>query len=420
MRPSAFLITTSAFLRFNELCAFAPPKVSTSSASSYESNVKGGRSFSLPALLLSAPLLDDERGDDAAATADNSRRLFLTASGFAAAATFLPINTKAALAATSSASFYTPPLNSMTGKTVVITGGNTGLGLESGKRLAAAGAEVVLTTRTTGKGEKAVEDVRRYLSERGIVNDKVSALTLDLCDLDSVRAFPSALEARLNKKPVDVLMNNAGVMAVPSREVTKDGFEKTFQTNHLGHFVLTAGLAPQLAPEARIINVASEAWQFAGKGLELDNLNGEREFGPWSSYGTSKLANILFAKELQERASAAGKSWTVTALHPGAVATDLGRYIVGEAKWNDMKENGMSLRDKLLFIPLSKLTKTVEDGASTQIYLAADGSVGGASAGGKYFIDCKAKELKSTAIDMEKAKQLWTMSEDFSGVKFEL
>lgn len=162
------------------------------------------------------------------------------------------------------------------------------------------------------------------------------------------------------------------------------------------------------------------AWQFAQKGLELDNLNAEREFGAWSSYGISKLANILFTKELQERANEAGKSWTVTALHPGAVATDLGRYLVGEAKWNDMKENGMSFQDKLLFVPLSKFTKTVEDGASTQIFLAADQSVGDNKAGGKYFIDCKAKELKSPAIDMDKAKQLWTVSEELGGVKFDL
>ena len=296
-----------------------------------------------------------------------------------------------------------------------------GLGLESGKRLAAAGAEVVLTTRTASKGEKAVQDVQQYLSERGVVNNKVSALTLDLCDFDSIKGFPAALDKAVDKKPVDVLMNNAGVMALQSRELTKDGYERTFQTNHLGHFVLTSKLVPQLAKDARIINVSSEAWQFASKGLELDNLNAEREFGPWSSYGISKLANILFTKELQERATVAGKSWTVTALHPGAVATDLGRYLVGEAKWNDMKENGMSLQDKLLFVPLSKLTKTVEDGASTQIYLAADDSVGtSASAGGKYFIDCKAKDLKSSAIDVDKAKALWKISEELGGVKFDL
>jgi len=363
------------------------------------------------------PLSLAPKNDDNVAP-DGTRRLLFAAGGFAAAAALAPPNTNVALAASGP---YAPAPGSMEGKIVVITGGNTGLGLESGKRLAAAGAEVVLTTRTAAKGEKAIQDVQQYLSERGIVNNKALSLPLDLCDFDSIKAFPSALEKALDRKPVDVLMNNAGVMALQSRELTKDGYERTFQTNHLGHFVLTSKLVPQLAKDARIINVSSEAWQFASKGLELDNLNAEREFGPWSSYGISKLANILFTKELQERASAAGKSWTVTALHPGAVATDLGRYLVGEEKWNNMKENGMSLQDKLLFVPLSKFTKTVEDGASTQIYLAADGSVGNSvSAGGKYFLDCKAKDLKSSAIDMDKAKALWKISEELGGVKFDL
>ena len=126
--------------------------------------------------------------------------------------------------------------------------------------MAAAGAEVVLTTRTAAKGEKAVEDVQQYLSERGIDNNRVLALTLDLCNFDSIRAFPATLEKALDKKPVDVLMNNAGVMALQSRELTKDGYERTFQTNHLGHFVLTSKMVPQLAKDARIINVSSEAF----------------------------------------------------------------------------------------------------------------------------------------------------------------
>ena len=130
--------------------------------------------------------------------------------------------------------------------------------MESGKRLAAAGAEVVLTTRTASKGEQAVRDVQQYLSERGIKNEKVFPLILDLCDFESIKAFPPALEKTIDKKSIDVLMNNAGVMALQSRELTKDGFERTFQTNHLGHFVLTAKLVPQLAKDARIINVSSE------------------------------------------------------------------------------------------------------------------------------------------------------------------
>ena len=197
--------------------------------------------------------------------------------------------TAAAAAAEVSKSFYIPPPNSMDGKTVVITGGNTGLGLESGKRLAAAGAEVVLTTRTLSKGEQAVADVRKYLADQGMdaKSVRVHALTLDLADFESVKKFPAALKTLLGKRPVDVLMNNAGVMSIQDLEITKDGNERTFQTNHLGHFALTAGLAPMLSPDARIINVSSEAWQFAAKGIEFDNLNAEREFGPWSSYGLS-------------------------------------------------------------------------------------------------------------------------------------
>lgn len=175
-----------------------------------------------------------------------------------------------------------------------------------------------------------------------------------------------------------------------------------------------------LANDARIINVSSEAYKFAGNGLDLDNLNGEQSYGPWSSYGTSKLANILFTEELQKRSNAAGRSYIVTTLHPGAVATDLGRYLVGEEKWKSMKENGMSLKDKLLFVPLSKLTKTVEDGASTQIFLAADPTTGDKNAGSKFFDNCKETKVDAFAMDTEKAKKLWEVSEKLSGVQFDL
>ncbi|ACI65835.1 predicted protein, partial [Phaeodactylum tricornutum CCAP 1055/1] len=284
-----------------------------------------------------------------------------------------------------------------TNKVVLITGGNTGLGLESGKRLAASGATVILTTRSVAKGQQAVREVQEYLNEQGVENSHVQYVTLDLCDLQQVKDFPNTLSSVLSKdQSIDVLMNNAGVMAIPDRQLTKDGYERTFQTNHLGHFVLTAKLASRLANDARIVNVSSEAWQFAPKGIELDNLNGEREYGPWSSYGQSKLANILFAKELQAKADAAGKAWTVTSLHPGAVATDLGRYI-------------------LLFVPLSKFTKTVPEGASTQVYLAAN-----PGKGGSYYIDCKAKTLKGAPTDMAKADALWQVSEKLGGVQFQL
>ena len=195
----------------------------------------------------------------------------------------------------------------MDGKVVLITGGNAGLGLESTKRLVEAGAAVIFTSRDAITGNKAVEDVHSYLEEGQLKTHeydgdastttttpfmgKVHVANLDL------KSFDDRLSSIIGKgTKIDVLVNNAGVMAVPTKQLTKDGYERTFQTNHLGHFVLTSLLLPRLQFNARVINVSSMAYQFAGAkgGLELDNLNGELNYGPWSSYGQSKLANILF------------------------------------------------------------------------------------------------------------------------------
>jgi NAD(P)-dependent dehydrogenase (short-subunit alcohol dehydrogenase family) len=339
-----------------------------------------------------------------------SRRRWIQQSAAAALVATTTI-VQPAFATADSTGIYIPPPDSMRGKTVLITGGNTGLGLESAKRLAAAGARVIVTTRTADKGASAVRDIQAYANN----GPTPIALVLDLCDLAQVKQFASnQLKSVLDGAKLDVLINNAGVMAIPDRQLTNDGFERTFQTNHLGHFVLTSTLANMLAQNARIINVSSEAYQFAPKGLELDNLQGEREYSAWGSYGLSKLENILFTKELQRRAP----QWTVVALHPGAVATDLGRYLVGEEKWNRMKTQGMTLQEKLLFVPLSKLTKTVEQGASTQVFAAVDLSV--QSAKGMYFMDCKPKVLKGAPDDEEAAKQLWEVSEKLSGIAFQL
>ena len=215
---------------------------------------------------------------------------------------------------------YTPAPQSLTGQTIVITGGTTGLGLESAKRLAVGGANIILTARTTGKGEKAVSDVQQYLRDNGIDNPMVSYKILNLDDLSAVKKVP---ELWSDVKKIDVLMNNAGVMAIPDRQLTVDGYERQIQTNHLGHFVLTALLQPKLAPDARIVNVSSQAFQFASK-MRSDQSLWEPQpddYSPWVQYGQTKLANILFTEELQRRSEAAGKQWTVVSLHPGAVAT---------------------------------------------------------------------------------------------------
>mmetsp|Transcript_18361 Transcript_18361/g.44336 ORF Transcript_18361/g.44336 Transcript_18361/m.44336 type:complete len:431 (-) Transcript_18361:40-1332(-) len=315
---------------------------------------------------------------------------------------------------------YKPPPGSLVDQVVVITGGTTGLGLESAKRLSSAGATIVLTSRNEAKGIKAVESVLDYLSKAGVDDKKIYSLVLDLDDLESVKAFPASYKA-LKLGDISVLLNNAGVMAIPDRQVTKDGYERTFQSNHLGHFVLTSGLYPFLSrTKATVINVSSEAYNFARGGLDLANINSENEYGAWTSYGQSKLMNILFTQELQRRADASGDSFlTAVTLHPGAVSTDLGRNLVGEEKWNELKTNGPSGLESFALNALSVFTKTVPEGASTQIYLAAGAD--GKMEKSAFYEDMKVKRsLPAYAKDDTKAKQLWEKSEELGGVVFDI
>jgi NAD(P)-dependent dehydrogenase (short-subunit alcohol dehydrogenase family) len=240
-----------------------------------------------------------------------------------------------------------------------------------------------------------------------------------LDDLDSVKSFPYAFE-QLNLGKIDVLLNNAGVMAIPNLQRTKDGYERTFQSNHLGHFVLTAGLFPYLNKDkATVVNVASAAYNIAAGGLELDNLNGEKNYGAWTSYGQSKLSNILFTQELQRRADAAGySSLTSVTLHPGVVQTDLARYTVGEEKWSDLKSKGPSGLDFFLLNAVSLFTKTVEEGASTQVFLASGAE--GRLQKGAYYDELKSQSLPAFAKDENKAKLLWEKSEELGGIKFDI
>jgi NAD(P)-dependent dehydrogenase (short-subunit alcohol dehydrogenase family) len=336
------------------------------------------------------------------------------AAGGAALATTPP----PALAAASNV--YTPPAHALDGKLMVVTGGTTGLGLETVKRLASGGAAVVLTSRTAAKGTEAVSAVQDYLAAHGVANEKVYSAVLDLDDLASVKSFPGRLAATVgSNQKTNVLINNAGVMAIPDRQLTKDGFERTFQSNHLGHFVLTAKLMDQLAPEARVINVSSEGYQLAPKGMDFGNLEGEEDYGPWSSYGQSKLANILFTKELQRRADQAGRSIQTYALHPGVVQTDLARNMMGAAKWDAIKTEGAKGWDAVVLGAVAKFAKTVQEGASTQIYLAASDDLPKAG-GGAYFVDMKDAKLLDFATDMDAAGKLWTVSEQLGKVDFKL
>ena len=299
---------------------------------------------------------------------------------------------------------YQPAKDSLAGKTILITGGNTGIGAESAKRLALAGSRVIITSRSAAKGENAVRKIKEASG-----NDDVYYLPLDLTDLASVLKFDKVFqEAFGSESKIDVLLNNAGVMAIPDRELTKDGFEKQFATNHLGHFALTKVLYPLLNQESgRIINVSSTAHSIARAGIDFGDV-ARREKGsyaPWSAYGDSKLANILFTNELNRR-STGPKAFS---LHPGVVRTELGRYLFPEeANKNIVKEIALKTASygAMLF------TKDVEHGATTSVFLASFANDDDtASSSSTYFSDSKPKKLEKFARDDESARKLWELSE---------
>lgn len=318
---------------------------------------------------------------------------------------------------------YMPKPEHVKDKFMVITGGTAGLGLESAKRLAAAGASVVLTSRTASKGAHAVSEVQAYLHERGVSNEKVYSVTLDLDDFESVRGFPQRLVDDIPvdaTTKIDALINNAGVMAIPNRQLTKDGYERTFQSNHLGHFLLTASLFERFAPDARIVVVSSEGHKFCYRGLPINDLNADAYYGPWYTYGVSKLANILFVKELQRRIDKAGLSIKAFSLHPGAVQTDLPRNVLGGMDRLERLKGG-KFSNPMEYI-LMKLTsmylRSVQHGASTQIYLASVPMNIIQDFGGEYFIDETPRRLNAAATDAEIAMKLWEISEQSTKTKF--
>jgi NAD(P)-dependent dehydrogenase (short-subunit alcohol dehydrogenase family) len=204
---------------------------------------------------------------------------------------------------------------SQVGKTIVVTGATGGLGFEMALALAKAGADVILTGRDDGKGQSAIEKIGRQ-----VTGAKVNYERLDLASLASIARFAQRMGAR---RSLDLLINNAGVMALPRRQVTADGFEMQFGTNHLGHFALTARLMPLLrrADGSRVVSVSSLAHRTGL--IDFNDLQGERLYSPWKAYGQSKLACLMFALELQRRSEAAGWNVISNAAHPGFARTNL-------------------------------------------------------------------------------------------------
>jgi NAD(P)-dependent dehydrogenase (short-subunit alcohol dehydrogenase family) len=277
----------------------------------------------------------------------------------------------------------------MAGKTVIVTGGNSGIGRAAAKVLADADAQVVLAVRDTAKGKDAAQEIGGAIEVR----------ELDLADLRSVRQFAQAWT-----DPIDILINNAGVGNQGGLKRTVDGFEVMFGTNHLGHFALTNLLLEHVTD--RVVTVASQAERMAR--LDLDDPNWrERPYKGSRAYNDSKLANLLFTAELQRRLTASGSRLRAIAAHPGFVSTNI--YATGEPK---------RLSFGSLFIRVA--AQNPDAGALPVLYAAVGDLPGGSFAGPEHLMHMRggAELIKRsrTADDPELAQRLWTVSEQLTGV----
>jgi NAD(P)-dependent dehydrogenase (short-subunit alcohol dehydrogenase family) len=284
-------------------------------------------------------------------------------------------------------------LSSQQGRTVIVTGANSGIGLPIARALAEAGAFVVLAVRDLAKGEAAAESLSGDCEVR----------QLDLADLGSIRVFADGWHGELA-----VLINNAGVMRTPERR-TADGFESQIGTNHLGHFALTNLLLPHVTD--RVVTVASGAHR--GGSISLDDLNWQkRKYRPWSAYQQSKLANLLFTLELQRRLTATGSTVRAVAAHPGYAATNL----------QFRSEN--RVQDRMMAISNRLFAQTDEAGARPILYAASQDLPGASYVGPDGFWEQRGYPAlvgrTAAASDVEMAKRLWTLSEDLTGVRFPL
>jgi NAD(P)-dependent dehydrogenase (short-subunit alcohol dehydrogenase family) len=293
----------------------------------------------------------------------------------------------------SSSKWTAADLPALDGRTFVVTGANSGIGLVAARELARAGARVVLAVRSVAKGEEAAKTISGDTEVRA----------LDLADLASVRAFADAWDGGL-----DVLVNNAGVMAVPEQR-TADGFEMQIGTNHLGHFALTNLLLPHIT--GRVVTVSSTAHRM-GK-INLDDLNWERRsYSRWPAYGQSKLANLLFTLELDRRLGEAGSDVRATAAHPGYAATNLQQH------------TGSRIQNGFMWLSNKLVAQSDEMGALPTLYAATEDVPSGSYAGPGGFQQQRGHPKlvgrTDAAKDTETARRLWDLSEELTGARFPL
>ncbi|PRQ06425.1 SDR family oxidoreductase [Enhygromyxa salina] len=275
----------------------------------------------------------------------------------------------------------------MSGKTVLITGGNSGIGRYTAIGLARMGAKVLFTSRNLRKGDVARAELRETVSKQ-----QIDCMELDLASFRSIEQFARQFIAKYPR--LDVLVLNAGSV-LDTRQVTKEGFEMTFGANHLGHFFLTQLLRERLEESsARVVVVASDAHRGARAGLNFDDLMFERDYKGWAAYCASKLANILFANELGRRFDGV----TAHSLHPGVVRTGFGRD--GDLA-GPIARAAISLVRPFLIGP--------EKGAQTSIYVASAPELEGKTGG--YYDKCRPGKRSAAAQDDDAAKRLWEVSE---------
>lgn len=300
----------------------------------------------------------------------------------------------------------------LSGRRVLVTGGASGIGYEAARALAQQGAAVIIADRNEQGGRDAIERIRTLRGDAG-----VEFRALDLSDLDAVKAFAAALLAEGDK--LDVLINNAGIQPISDRRESADGFELTFGIGHFGHFVLTEMLMPLLesAPEPRIVTVSS---MVHGRGfLDWDDLQMETDYRAQRAYNQTKLANLLFARELQERLERAGSKVQSMAVHPGVAQTAIGanRKQLGAYRMGD------HVVSVILKVVMPYLGQPAAAGALPTMYAASSpdargGGFYGPQGAGEMKGPPGLAKIKPPAQDMAAARRLWSVTEELTGTRF--